>query len=158
VRRKGFSLIEIVMAIAIFAAGVIALTQAFSTAVRSMEMATDYARIERDLAFLRRYVLRAPDREQVEEGGRATALNTGIGEWEVFVEATEVVDLFRVEIAYTLAGGSEADGEVLAGETLWLLRPDWSLPDERSALLADKKVELFDRRGDLEWLGKEATP
>lgn len=154
--RRGFSLIESLVALAILSMAITVLTLAIHNTVTALESSPDRSKIESDLSFLRRYVLLAPDRETAEEGGQAETLSSGYGSWEVEIEPAEVLDLFKVSLTFRLEGEDSFDREeIVASEILWLLRPGWSLPEERDPLLEDRREVLRDRRSGVEWLGKE---
>lgn len=148
-RQSGFSLIETVIAIAIAGIAFFMLTETFFhvlLTLESLDSETDY---QKDIRFVRSQIIQLADREEVETGGEITTLDLGQANWRAEIEATEVVDLYRLLLDIEFA---VPDGEpLLYRESLLLLRPTWREDDfERSTLLSEvrKQIEEEDRRRD----------
>jgi hypothetical protein len=91
-------------------------------------------------------LLLEPNLEDAEDGGEFETFSAGEAEWEAVIEPTEVVDLFHVQLQMQFSEPPEGV-EPLYRETLYLLRPTWSVSEDRSDLLADKRDALYDERG-----------
>jgi len=149
-RRVGMTLIEVVVALAIFSAVVAVLSQAVSIALHAMDgLDTDDNR-EQEFRFAMREILQVSDREEFEDGGEIETLSSGLIEWEAEIEETEMLDLFRVDVKLTWVEQGDYDtGPVMREQQLYVLRPAWSYPDERSSLLQDKTSDFETRRPGL---------
>lgn len=145
--RAGFSLIEVVIAVAIFAMAASALMSAFVNALLARESAVNNDQLHADIRAVRMQLLLEPDIEAAEDGDEYQTLHSGEAVWETLIEPTNVVDLFRVQL--NIRFGEPPEGQAAEyAETLYLLRPTWSESDERSDLLQDKREALEDTRGD----------
>lgn len=146
-RVAAFSLIEVVIAVAIFAMAATVLMSAFVNALLARESAASNDLINADIRAVRLQLLLEPDIEAAEDGDEYETLNSGEASWETGIEPTNVVDLFKV--AFRIRFSEPPEGQAADyTETLYLLRPTWSEGNERSKLLQDKREALEDTRGD----------
>ncbi len=142
----GFSLIEVVIAIAIFAMAAVVLSSSFVNALLAREHGQSNERRNADIRAVRMQLLLEKNLDDAEDGSTYDTLNHGEAEWEATIEPTNVIDLFKVD--WHLIFSEPPEGEYPKyEETLYLLRPTWSEADERSELLEDKKKALEDSRG-----------
>ena len=148
--RRAFSLIEVVIAVAVFAMAATVLTSAFTNALLARERSASNDLLNNDIRAVRMQLLLEADLEAAEDGGEIETLSSGEAEWESEIEPTNVVDLFyvRLNIRFTEPLEGLATEHV---ESLYLLRPTWSDSSERSDLLEDKREELEDARRDLDF-------
>jgi general secretion pathway protein I len=142
---SGFSLIEVVVALALFAMASVVLTSSFVNALLAREHGLSNDLRHADIRAVRMQLLLEPNLEDAEDGDRYETLNNGTANWEASIEPTEVVDLFQVQFRVEFSKPQEGQ-EPTHLETLYLLRPTWSESDERSELLQDKKDALQDSR------------
>lgn len=142
-----FTLIEVLIAVAIFAMAASVLMSAFVNALLSRESAVQYDLLNADIRAVRMQLLLEPSFEDAEDGDEYETVHSGEASWEAQVVPTNVVDLFQVELSIRF---SEPPEGLVADytETLYLLRPTWSRSDERSDLLQDKREALEDTRRD----------
>jgi prepilin-type N-terminal cleavage/methylation domain-containing protein len=113
---KGFSLIEVVIAIAV--AGIA-------------------------------LIIQIADRDELEDGGEITTLDLGEAMWEVELEETEIVDLFKMDLFIEF---ENPDGSPIEyREILFLLRPTWSDPIESSAILSDVRDRIEENNLRRDW-------
>ena len=146
-RVTAFTLVEVLIAVAIFGMAASVLMSAFVNALLSRESAVKYDLINADIRAVRMQLLLEPNLEDAEDGNEYETVHSGKASWEARVEPTDVVDLFQVELSIRF---SEPPEGLVAdySETLYLLRPTWSESDERSELLQDKREALEDTRRD----------
>ena len=142
---SGFSLIEVVVALALFAMASVVLTSSFVNALLAREHGLSNDLRHADIRAVRMQLLLEPNLDDAEDGDRYETLNNGTANWEATIEPTEVVDLFQVQFRVEFSKPQEGQ-EGTHIETLYLLRPTWSESDERSELLQDKKDALQDSR------------
>lgn len=148
-RPPGFTLIEVLIALTVFAMAATYLTSTFVNALTARERSVSNDVLHADIQAVRMQLLLEPNLEDAEDGGEYPTLSHGEASWQARIEPTEIVDLFAVELAIEFSEPPE-DGPYDYVETLYLLRPTWSEADERSQLLEDKRQELersrdFDR-------------
>ena len=148
--RKGFTLIEVLVALAILGVGAFALTFAFGNAVIGLHRQQDNGHWVSDLQFVRRQVLLAKDMDALEEGDEIDTLSSGVIAWQATeIEMAEVIDLFRVVLEYEIEDAPE--GFQFHTEILYLLRPNWSggeFAGDRQELLQDKRDNMRRSRQD----------
>ena len=140
-RNAAFTLIEVLIALAVFAMASTYLISTFVSALTARERSFNDDMLHADIRAVRMQLLLEPNREDAEDGGRYPTLNHGEANWRASIEPTEIVDLFRVELSIDFSKAPQGGPERLE-ETLYLLRPTWSEADERSQLLEDKRQEL----------------
>ncbi len=142
---RGFSLIEVLVALAVFGMAATYLMSTFVNALLARERSVQNDLLKDDIQTVRLQLLLEPDREAAEDGGDFPTLNHGEARWEARIEPTDLIDLFAVQ--FSVAFPDSPDGQpVDYEEQLYLLRPTWSEGDERSELLEDKRDALLDER------------
>ena len=121
-QRCAFTLIEVVIALAIFATAAVVLSQAFTNALLAREHGLSNDKYESDIRTVRLQLLLEPTLEDAENGGEIETYHSGAASWQTRIEPTNVVDLFRVELQIEFSQAE--DGQDLDYvETLYLL-PD----------------------------------
>jgi len=146
---RGFSLIEVVIAIALAGVAFLVLTETFFNVLLTLDNLESESDIEKDIRFVRREIIQISDRDELEEGGEITTLDLGEAQWEAEAEETGTVDLFKVVLEITF---ENPEGEPLHyAETLYLLRPTWSDPIESSAILSEVRDRIEDENRYRDW-------
>lgn len=145
-KRRGFSLIEVVVAVALFASAAVVLSSAFVNALLARDFGKRNAVFADEVRAVRMQLLLEPNLEDAEDGGIFETLGAGEAEWKAVIEPMEVVDFFHVILQIEFSDPPE-DLAPLYTEELYLLRPTWSESEERSELLAEKRDALYDERG-----------
>ncbi|MBI2516079.1 MAG: type II secretion system protein [Opitutae bacterium] len=142
--RRAFTLIEVLVALAIFAFAGVVLIGAFVNVLNAQQAA-----LQRDnLASVRRLVHTAlwsqPDLAKVEEWNDLELPDRYRARWQAAVTPTDVADLFDVTLQIEL---TSPDGGALPAitEDFRLLRPTWSQPADREALRAAARDRLAQR-------------
>lgn len=143
--RRGFTLIEVLISLAIFALAAVVLSASYLNIIGSYREVGVRQQQEEDWKWLRLTVLFERDRKIVEDGGRLALPDGSQLVWAAKIEPTDVADLFRVtltgETAKTI--GPEAWQR---SQTLQLLRPTWSDPAEREKLREITRQRLLKQR------------
>lgn len=142
---KGFSLIEVVIAVALFAMAATVLSSTFVNALLAQERGHSNDIRNADIRAVRLQLLLTPNLDDAEDGAELETLSNGEATWRAEIEPTNVVDLFRVELFIEFLDPQEEQAATHQ-ETLYLLRPTWSESSERSDLLQEKKEDLLDSR------------
>lgn len=146
--QPGFSLIETVIAVAIAGIAFFVLTETFFHVLLTLESLESQADYQKDVRFVRSQIVQLADRDEVEDGGIITTLDLGEADWEAEIEETDVTDLFELRLFIDF---ENPDAErIRYEEVLYLLRPTWSDPIDRSSLLeeARQNIENIARRRD----------
>lgn len=145
-RRGGFTLLEVLLALALFSIAGMVLAAAYVNVLNNVEKVKLDQALEDELALVRAQVLLQPELEEVEAGGDVPTINYGPARWRATVTPSErIADLFRVDLEIELEGidteETPAEARTLT-QTIWLLRPDWSEPTERDNLRAQRRKEI----------------
>jgi general secretion pathway protein I len=143
---RGFTLIEVLVSLAIFALAAVVLSVAYLNIIGSYRALGSHHQAEEDWKLLRSVVLTEPDLKKVEEGGRIGLPGGRQLTWTARIEPTQVADLFRL----TLQADSPASGDAEAWQhrqVLHLLRPAWSDPAERDKLREKTRERIARERG-----------
>lgn len=144
----GFTLIEVLIALAIFGMASVVLTFSFSNAVIALQRQQPNQHWENDLQFVRRQVLVAESIDDLEEGDEIDSLSSGVITWEATdIEMTDLIDFYKVTVEYDIEDAPEELQQHT--EVLYLLRPAWSegeFAGDRQELLQDKQEKLRQHR------------
>lgn len=143
--KRGFTLIEVVIAVALFAMAATVLSSTFVNALLAREHVQNNDLHNADIRAVRLQLLLQPNLEDAEDGNDLETLNSGEATWSAEIEPMEVVDLFRVMLQIEFHEPLE-NQEATYSEVLYLLRPTWSEAGERSDLLQEKTDELLNSR------------
>jgi prepilin-type N-terminal cleavage/methylation domain-containing protein len=148
-RSKGFSLIEVVVAVAIAGIAFFILTQTFFNVLLTLESLEAESDYQKDVRFVRRQVIQIADRDELEDGGEITTLDLGEAQWLAEIEETEIVDLFKVQLEIEF---ENPEGEpILYEEIIFLMRPTWSDPIESSEILAEVRDAILEEDRKRDW-------
>ena len=144
---KGFMLVEVLIALAIFGLSSVYLVDGAFIASRTIRIMKDTRELEQDLLWARSEIFRETDYEKMEEGGDLPTISMGEIRWETEIEMTEIVDLFRVKLLLEYDGNDELGVE--SGErtyTMLMFRPAWGrhgdFASDRNRLLEDKRDQI----------------
>lgn len=148
--RKGFTLIEILLALFIFAVAAVAFSQAFSNTLLALQRKTAETVTNDSLRFVRSQIILEPDLEAFEDGDEIETLDTGTARWEADVEPTEIPHLFQVYLTIEFDGNDEIE-DWTHEESIYLLRPTWSELGEADELKADLQQDIEDGRNFTDW-------
>ena len=155
-RRRGFTLIEVLMSLAIFALAAVSLGAAYSNVLMGrLALRQDEQRMD-DLARCRAALLETPGFDDVETGGEIHLPGGRNARWKGKIEATAVSDLFAVQLTSEIQSeeGGDYGPEIL--ETRMLLRPTWSIPSDRQKIRDEARQRLEKERGYKEADGNSA--
>jgi len=142
---RGFTLIEVLVSLAIFALAAVVLSVAYLNIIGSYRALGAQHQGDEDWKLLRAVVLTEELLEKVEEGGRIALPDGRQLNWKAKVDPTDVADLFLL----TLEADSPASGDAEAWQrrqVLHLLRPSWSDPAEREELREKTRQRIAKER------------
>ncbi len=150
---RGFMLIEVLIALALFALSAVILVDGAFVASRVTREMKDTRELEQDLLWVRSEVLKIADYEEFSEGGEIEALAMGSVTWETSVEMTEVLDLYKVVLSLQYDGNE--DYGIEGGErasAMYLFRPTWGnhseFSSDRTRLLDDRKRKMQEHQDE----------
>jgi general secretion pathway protein I len=141
-----FTLLEVLIALAIFAMAAVVLGATYVNALNAYEMVGRRNEYDADLQFVRAAALTEPDRKKVEEGGDLDLGGNKHAHWQADIASTESVDLFSVTWTCEITDPARHE-PYRTKQTFLLLRPTWSDPVERSALMDQVKQRILELQG-----------
>jgi general secretion pathway protein I len=140
-RDRGFTILEVLASLAIFAIAAIVLGAAYINVLTGYEHAENSTRIDADVRFAREILFYQSDLEKVEEGGDFETADGRQISWKAEVVPTLVADLFDVTFIVQIGTGvSGGSAEVI--EHFRMLRPTWSEDDEREKLRQESRDRI----------------
>jgi general secretion pathway protein I len=142
---RAFTLIEVLLSVALFAIAVVVLAGAYVNVIEGVESVRSDRAFEQELRWIREKVLLEPDLDKVEDGDDAPTPDFGTARWDVTVEPTGVADLFLISLHVEMEG---KDDEPLreANEQFMVLRPAWSEPIDRDKLRNEARARIEEAR------------
>ena len=143
--QDGFTLIEVILSLALFAVDVATFASTYVNVLNSMESVEVDQEFEQDMSMIRTAALLIENPQTLEEGGEVSTGNHGRATWTAEYESTAVADLFHVTLTVQLfPKASEESREVV--ETFYLNRPTWADPTERETLRAETRDRLVEKQ------------
>lgn len=130
--RRAFTLVEVLVSLAIFALAAIALSAAYLNVLGAYQTVRQRQHGDEEWKFLRAQVLTEPDRAVLERGGSLPLPDGQLLRWSVQIEPTTIADLFAVTVRSETASETSSPQE----RRILLLRPAWSEPGDRDRLRA----------------------
>ena len=154
-RHRGFTLIEVLVSLAIFALAAVSLGAAYSNVILGrIALQQDEQRLD-DIARCRAALMETPGFDDVESGGDIHLPGGRTAHWKGKIEATAVSDLFAVQLTAEIEPTNGGEAEEVT-ETRMLLRPTWSIPSDRQKIRDEARQRLEKERGYKEADGNSA--
>jgi general secretion pathway protein I len=144
-RSPGFTLIEVLVSLAIFALAAVVLGSTYVNVLTGYDAVSRRNGHEQDLRLIRVALLAEPDRKQATAGGDLSLAPTRAGHWEATIEEAGVADLFQVTLHCEIRESADRPPWVHE-EKFMLLRPTWSDPAIRDRLRTTTRESLERRR------------
>ena len=141
-RPAGFTLMEVMIALAIFALAAVVLGAAYVNVLNGYEVARRATVTDPELQFARSQLLAQADVELARQGGE---FESGDGRrvlWTPVIDPTNEADLFTVTFECEVAG-KDAFQPRKSREVFRVLRPTWSVAADRSTLRAAAKDRIL---------------
>ena len=144
--RRGFTLLEVMIALAVFALGAVVLGAAYMNVLNAYEAAQRSNESDQDVRFARSQLLAEPDHDKAEQGGDFDSSGGRHVKWHATIESTVTADLFQVTFVCELADSS---GGALppVTESFTVLRPTWADPVINSKLRQDTQDRIKELQG-----------
>jgi len=146
--RCAFTLVEVLVALAIFVLAAVVLGGAYLNVLSSYEQVSHIRDRYDELRFARADLLTQSDPDQVKKGGEFDSDSHHVA-WTATFDPTETTDVFDVHFECTITGPDLKKAEKY-DEDFRVLRPTWSKPTDRATL----KQKNVDRINQLITTGK----
>lgn len=140
-RTSAFTLLEVLVALAIFVMMAIVLGAAYVNILNAYELAGRSVTRDEDVRFSRAALLAEADRDTAEQGATFDGGNGRRVQWKAAIEPTGTADLFTVTFTCEI-NAPELPKPEITRETFRVLRPTWSEPAERDKLRAAAKARI----------------
>ena len=138
---RAFTLIEVLIALSIFALAAVVLGASYVNVLLSYEIATRSTQGDEDVKFARAQLLAIADPKKIEEGGDFDSAGGRRVHWSAQIEPTETADLFLVHFLCEINDPATPDTPKIA-QDFRVLRPTWSDPAERDKLRQDARQRI----------------
>ena len=138
---RAFTLIEVLVALSIFAFAAVVLGAAYVNVLLSYETAARSTQGDEDVRFARAQLLAIADPKKIEEGGDFDSPGGRHVRWSAQIESTETADLFLVHFLCEINDPATSDTPKIA-QDFRVLRPTWSDPAERDKLRLDARQRI----------------
>lgn len=145
--RRAFSLIEVLVALAIFALAAVGLGAAYTNVLLGRQALKQYDVGAEDMARCRAALLETVNFDDIEAGGDIYLPDDRMARWQGKVEPTAVSDLFSVTLSAEIQKESGGEFITMKEETRLLLRPTWSTASDRKVIRDAAKERLLKERG-----------
>ncbi len=150
VRRRpapcGFTLLEVLVALAIFAFAAVVLGSAYINVLIGYDAAQRANVNHEDLEFARAQLLAEPDHDKAEQGGEFDSANSRHVSWHAQIDPTQTADLFAVTFTCEIDDPTTKAPKTVT-ENFMVLRPTWSVATDRTTLLAAAKAQIAKIQG-----------
>ncbi len=143
----GFTLIEVMVALAVFALSTVVIGAAYVNVLSGYNAASKGFQRDEDLRFARSLLMAQADIKKVEEGGEFDTADQRRVRWSGTVEPTNTADLFTVTFTCEISSLGTVGNDRKVTEVFRLLRPTWSEDADRTTLReeARKRIEEFNQ-------------
>ena len=139
--KRGFTILEVLAALAIFAVAAIVLGSAYVNVLNGYQLAERSTQVDADVRFAREILFYQSDIDEVEDGGEFETADGRQISWIAEVEPTLVADLFDVTFEVRIQSDGGGEGDVIV-ERFRMLRPTWSEDDEREKLRQESRDRI----------------
>ena len=129
---RGFTMVEVLVALLIFALTAVVMGSAYVNVLNSYEIARKVNTRDQDLDFARSQFLAISDLQTAETGQEFDDDDRHI-KWTADIEPANTTDLFTVTFTYEVTSTSLPEPQKTV-ETFMLMRPTWSDPAAQSQL------------------------
>ena len=141
--RRGFTIIEVLVALAIFAGSAIALTSGYLSVLQQYEHARVAMQSDQNLKLARTALFTQPDPDLAAQGDDFEVTEGGVTmqvAWSAELQYTEIADLFDVTLTVNVT--PQNGTATTTTETFRLLRPTWSDAAQRTSLQTETRQKM----------------
>lgn len=140
--RSGFTLLEVLIAIAILATAATAIAVGYVNVLNGYEVARRVTVSDPEMQFARAQLLAQPDVELARQGGEFDSGDGRRVRWTALIEPTNEADLFTVTFECEIAGTNTLKPQT-ARQVFRVLRPTWSVAADRATLRAASRDRIL---------------
>lgn len=141
--RRGFTIIEVLIALAIFAGAAVLLSATYLNVLNGYAIIEHEGEYQNEIKFARATLFSETDLETVEKGGDFESAGGRKVSWKASVEPTEMPDLFTVTFECEI-NGADLKTPMRTTDTFRLLRPTWSKPEDRDKLRSTVRTRILE--------------
>jgi general secretion pathway protein I len=147
VSLRAFTLVEVLVALCVFAMAVVVLGASYLNVLTSYEVVSRGVQVNEDFGFARELVLREPDPKKLEQGGEFETANGRRARWSAEITSTTIPELFNVAFSCEISNPTSTE-PTKQTQQFTVLRPTWvtDIP-ERDKLKADMKTRIYELQG-----------
>jgi general secretion pathway protein I len=142
---SAFTLLEVLIAVAIFGMAVVMFSQMLFAAVEGVQSLKEKHDYNADVRFVRRYILTIDNRDKLEDGGEISTITSGKAAWSVEIEPTALPDVMELKIKILFAGGDDKKEESFEN-SVYVLRHNLAGP-ENNELEEEQRKKIPGLRG-----------
>lgn len=136
--KKGFTLVEVTVALAIFGISVVVLTQSFLGGMFSLESFKFDSPEDDAFMFVYDRVI-SLNKQNIESGGSITLFNKGVAKWGGAVQTTLISGLYKVTLNVSFAEDKKSSlKNKNYTESFYIYRPEWPESQEAELRLKSK--------------------
>lgn len=132
-RRSGFTLVEVLISLAIFVMAAVVLGAAYLNVLNGYEVANRAVAGDQDVRFARAMLMTEADPDAAAKGAEFDTVEQHHVVWTATLNPTDTTDVFEVEFVCDVTG-SDLKQPLHVKQTFRLLRPTWSKDADRNAL------------------------
>ena len=141
--RRGFTILEVLVAVAIFAGAAVMLSGTYLNILNGYAMIEHESDYQNEVKFARAALLVEPDLEKAEKGGEFEATKGRHVNWKATIEPTKTADVFTVKFECEINGPDQKQ-PIHTTDSFRVLRPTWSKADERDKLRAAARTRIME--------------
>jgi general secretion pathway protein I len=140
---RAFTLIEVLLSLAIFALTAVVLGGAYVNVLNSYQAAQQENVYDADVSYARSQLLTQADLPTAQTGSEFDDGDRHI-KWTAEIDPANTTDLFTVAFTCVITSASGSDAKTIV-ENFMLVRPTWSDPTARSTLRANaaSRIAVF---------------
>jgi len=144
--RRAFTLMEVLVALVIFALVAVMLGSAYLNVLNSYQAAARANVSNEEVGFARSQLLAEPELQAAQTGAEFDSVSGRHVKWSSTITPTETTDLFTVVFVCEVAEVGKTDTPKTT-QTFSLLRPTWSDPTERTKLRQTARDRIAQLQG-----------
>ncbi|HVW21798.1 MAG TPA: prepilin-type N-terminal cleavage/methylation domain-containing protein [Opitutaceae bacterium] len=139
-QRSGFTLVEVLIALAIFAMTAIVLGSAYLNVLNSYAIVGKQDKDAPEVAFCRQELIAQPDFQTAENGDEYTTVDGRTVQWSAAIDDQNLttVNLYHVVLTVEITDTSSSNPRTLTRE-FYLLRPTWGNNNPSGADMTTKQ-------------------
>jgi general secretion pathway protein I len=145
-RKRGFTLLEVMIALAVFALAAVMLGSGYVNVLNAYEAVGRSTAHDEDVSFARAQLLAEADRNKAEQGDDFESANGRRVIWRSKIDPTATADLFQVTFTCEITDTNDRTRRPPVTEKFMLLRPTWSEGIDTTKLRQTAKDRIVDLR------------